>query len=466
MERVAAELPQMRPEKRTAVVAHDDPGVVDYALPGVDYVLAEKRVLTRPEVGAIAAKRIEKRLPDKKVAARVVVNVAPDATRLVAVTIVARDEQIVVDAPAHAREERVTRRRHTRSADSTNRLVSEIADGIFKPMRIGIGIVVDESDDLALRRLDAEIPFLSWPHLAGWDNGELNILGHGCGVSTERSEPRSGRYAWCARAPVRSIRQHYHLKISIRLLPKRGKTLVEHPAAARAGDHHRDERIVVEFRRHLGLRVVAKDAQAVEDGERVERHCLYRVRLERAELVAEANHYRRLGDLRAALVGDCEKLQVERIRLDEHATERFAEHFAAKELHASLRVGYRKPYKDPDEREVDPAHETAMPRILHDASLVALRADHDVCALLDHRFEEPRRLLRVDVEIAVKQHYVFASRRVEPRPQRGALAAVLLTYDGLYDDMLVLRLGRAGKRRRSAVRRAVVNGNKLRPDSV
>ena len=189
-----------------------------------------------------------------------------------------------------------------------------------------------------------------------------------------------------------------------------------HPAAARAGDHHRDERIVVEFRRHLGLRVVTKDTQAIEDGERVERHCLYRVRLERAELVAEANHDRRLGDLRAALVGDGEKLQVERIRLYEHATERLAEHFAAKELHAGLRIGYRKPDEYPDEGEIDPAHETAVPRILHDASLVALRADHDVSALRGHCLEEPRRLLRVDVEVAVKQHHVLARRRVKPSP--------------------------------------------------
>ena len=165
VERVATELPQMSPEKRTAVVKYDNPGVVDYALASVDYILAEKRVLARPEVGAVAAERIEKRLPDKEVTARVVVDVAPHAARLVAVAVVPRDEQIVVYAPAHAREERIARRRHTRPSDGANRLVSEIADGVFKPMRVGIGIVVDESDDLALRRLDAEIPLLRRPHL-------------------------------------------------------------------------------------------------------------------------------------------------------------------------------------------------------------------------------------------------------------------------------------------------------------
>ena len=181
VERVATELPQMSPEKRTAVVKYDNPGVVDYALASVDYILAEKRVLARPEVGAIAAEGIEKRHPDEEVTARVVINVAPDATRLVAVAIVPRDEQIVVDAPAHAREERIARRRHSRPTDGTNRLVAKIANGVFKPVCIGIGIVVDESDDLALRRLDAEIPFLSRPHLAGRENGELNVLWQGFG---------------------------------------------------------------------------------------------------------------------------------------------------------------------------------------------------------------------------------------------------------------------------------------------
>ena len=181
VERVATELPQMSPEKRTAVVAHDDPRVIDYALAGVDYVLAEKRVLARPEVGAVAAEGIKERFPDEEVAARVVVDVSPDAARLVAVAVVARDEQIVVYAPAHAREERIARRRHTRPADGADRLVSEIANCVFKPVRVGIGVVVDERDDLALRRLDAEISLLRRPHLAGRENGELNVLWQGFG---------------------------------------------------------------------------------------------------------------------------------------------------------------------------------------------------------------------------------------------------------------------------------------------
>ena len=165
----------MRPEKRTPMVAYDDPRVIDYALAGIDDVLAEKRVLARPEVGAVAAERIKKRLPDKEVATRVVVNVAPDATRLVAVAVIARDEQIVVDAPAHAREERIARRRHTRPADGADRLVSEIANCVFKPVRVGIGVVVDERDDLALRRLDAEIPLLRRPHLAGRESRKFKV---------------------------------------------------------------------------------------------------------------------------------------------------------------------------------------------------------------------------------------------------------------------------------------------------
>ena len=107
-----------------------------------------------------------------------------------------------------------------------------------------------------------------------------------------------------------------------------------------------------------------------------------------------------------------------------------------------------------------------MPRILHDAPRMPLRADHDVRALCRHRLEEPRSLLRVDVEVSVEEHHELARGRLEAGPQRGALPAVLFAEDRAHDDMLVLRLRSARELRRRAVRRPVVDWNELRAERV
>ena len=167
---VASELTKVRKEERTPVMIHDDPRIVDNALPAVDDVLAEKRVLSRPEVRAIPADPVKKVLADEQVAARVVLDILSHAAGAIAIAVVAADEEVVVDASADAREEAVSRRCHAGTADCADVGLTEVLDRIFEPMRVRIGIVVDERDDLAPRLADADVPLLRRPHLTGGDD--------------------------------------------------------------------------------------------------------------------------------------------------------------------------------------------------------------------------------------------------------------------------------------------------------
>ena len=315
-------------------------------------------------------------------------------------------------------------------------------------MGVGVCVVVYERDYFAFRESYAAVALLGRANLARRDNSHA-IAGYRVRNALFRRKL--------------SVRQDDDLEVAVRLGRYSGKALLKHPAGGRTRYHDRHERVAVQFRRDFRLSVVLEHPEPVENGERIESHRAHRCRAQRAEFVAEAYHHRRLGYLRAALAGDCKKLEIERIRLDEHAAERLAENLSAKELHAGLRVGYRQSYKQPHEREVDPAHGTAVPRVLHDGMAVPLRTDHDIGLLVEHLVEKPRRLLGVDVEIAVKQHHVFARRRVESRSQRGALAAVSPADHGLHRDVPVFRRGGPAERLGCSVGRAVVDRHQLGP---
>ena len=100
MERIASKLPNVRREERPSVVVDYHPRIVNYAVACIDYVLAEQRILTRPEVCPVAAYPIQQIFSHEQVAAGIVVNIAPHATRLVTIAIVAGNKKIVVYSPS------------------------------------------------------------------------------------------------------------------------------------------------------------------------------------------------------------------------------------------------------------------------------------------------------------------------------------------------------------------------------
>ena len=166
MERIASELTEMRAKERTPVMVHDDPRIIDNALPVVDDVLAEKRVLARPEIRPVAAELLQEVLADEQVAARIVIDVHPHAACVIAVAVVARNEPVVVDAPSDTSQLLVTGRRHARTSHAANVRFAEILDRVLEPMRIRICVVVDERNDLALRLPNAEVALFRRANLA------------------------------------------------------------------------------------------------------------------------------------------------------------------------------------------------------------------------------------------------------------------------------------------------------------
>ena len=342
----------------------------------------------------------------EKVAARVVVHVAAHAPPEVAVAVPAAHEHVLVDTSAGAREEPVARRRHAGAAHAADRRVAEVLHRVLEPARVGVGVVVDERHHVAPCGGNAGVALLGRPHLAGRNHGEGKIT----------SPPRR---------LGRGVGQHDDLEVAVGLLGEAFQAFVEHPRPRGTRDHHAHERVLLQRRRHFHLRVVVQHAEAVEDGERVVHHLAHGARLERAELLAEADLHGRLAHLRAASVGDGEELEVERVRLHEHAVERVAEHLPAEELHARLRVGDGQPHHEAHEAEVDGAREAAVPGVLHGRLGMALGSHDDVGLVARHRVEELRQHPRRNVEVAVQEQHVAARRRAEAGLERVALPRVL-----------------------------------------
>ena len=107
MDCVASQLAEVGSEQRPPVVVDDHPGIVDYALPCVHYVFAEKRIFSRPEVCSVAAYFVQKILSDEQVAAWIIVHIPSHAACPVSVSEVAGYQYIVVDASTDLREARI-----------------------------------------------------------------------------------------------------------------------------------------------------------------------------------------------------------------------------------------------------------------------------------------------------------------------------------------------------------------------
>ena len=224
--------------------------------------------------------------------------------------------------------------------------------------------------------------------------------------------------------PGQFVGQHDDLEIAVSLLLERGKALAQHPRVVRARDDNRHERLLLERRRNLDLRVVLEKPETVEDRKRVHHHALHRGRLEASELLAELERDRRLGNLRAASVGNRKQLKVEGKGLHEHPVKRRAENLPAEKLHPHLCVRDGQPHENPHERVVYDAREPAVPGILHVGLRVALRAKHYVRTVLRHRIEEVGDSRGQEVEVAVEQEHEIARGRPEAFLERIALSRV------------------------------------------
>ncbi len=445
---VATELTQVRKEKRAAMMVDDNPRVVDDALPIVDDVFAEERIFAWPEVGAIAADAVEEVLANEEIAAGVVLDIFAHAAGFVAIAIVAGDEDVVVDAAANAGEGFVAWRRDAGAADGADVGFGKIAHGVFKPVGIWVGVVIDERDNFAAGFLDAAVAFFGGAHLARRDDAEGVRAGGG---------KRDGRIG---------VRQNDALPIRVSLRTDRGDAFVEHPARARARNDDGNERLVVSAARHKGFRVIAQDAQAVKDGEGIARHLEDGARFERAKLFAKTNDDGGFRNACAEGRGNGEEFEVERVSLDQHTIEGRTQDVAAEKFHACLGIRNRQAHEDVDERKVDGAHEATMPRILHNRAWMTLGTDDDVHAIFGHRFEKERRLLRMDVEVAIEEHHVRAGRRGKTRAKGRTLATILRANDRANRDVFVRNFREFVENCVRSILRAIVNWNELGIDFV
>ena len=115
--------------------------------------------------------------------------------------------------------------------------------------------------------------------------------------------------------------------------------------------------------------VVAEDARAVEDGERVGGDGAEDPLVDvLARIGTRRRHHLDFRDFRAACRRDGQELQVERGGLRERAFERVVQHLAAVKPRPRLGVGNGKREEEADEEEVEAIEEQATP----------LRADDDV----------------------------------------------------------------------------------------
>jgi hypothetical protein len=126
VERIAAKLAQMRQEKRPSVMINNNPRIVNYAAPSIDYILAQKRIFTRPEIGPVPADFHKHIAADKKITARIIINIPAHTTGTVSVAISARDKPIVINSAADFSHERFFRRRNTGPADRPDLALTKI----------------------------------------------------------------------------------------------------------------------------------------------------------------------------------------------------------------------------------------------------------------------------------------------------------------------------------------------------
>ena len=406
----------------------------------MDDVQAQDRVLARPVAGVEAADLAQRGGPHDEVAAWQVVLVA-DARGRVAAPVAARDEEVLVDATAHLREEGVGWRRAGGAAHGGDRCVGEVGDGVLQPARLRRRVVVHERDQFAGGLLDAEVALFGGADLAGGDFADAGApVAAGGGVGQD--EDFEG-------GPVLSA--------------QRLDAPLEDGGGAGAGDDGGDARReggwVVRFERL----VVAQHAEAVEDGERV-RHDLLDVGPgEAAGLAAEVEFHGGFGDVAAVVAGDGEDLEIEGEALGEHAGEGVGEGVAAEELHARLRVVDGQAHEQFHEAVVDDAGDAALERIVDFRLRVHLGADHDIRAFVAHDLEEAPDEVRIEVEVGVEEQDMGAAGSVEAAGECGALAAVGEGVDGV--DGVGQVFGGAADLGGRVVGAAVVHGHDLEGDA-
>ena len=332
---VAGDLPQVRSEKRSAVVRGDDLGIVDEArLFAVDEGPAEERVLARPVRRTVAADPAQERRPDEQVAARKVVLVAHRGGE-VAPPRAARDERVFVDAAGKFRRRRIVARRHRGPADAADLRHPEPRQRVREPAGERAGVVVEKRHDFAARRPDAGVALLGGENAAGRDLADPRRPGFaGRGVrQDDRFEFRGGN----RRA----------------LGGKRLDALPEHAARAGAGDHGRDGRRFLRHGVRLGGLVVAQEAGPPEDRGGVHEHVADVPRRERAGSAVVVQLDGSLGDAVAGVARDGENFEVEGVALRHHPRKREVERFAREEFHARLRVVDRQLQESVHEGIVD-----------------------------------------------------------------------------------------------------------------
>ncbi len=251
---------------------------------------------------------------------------------------------------------------------------------------MGVGIVVDEGEDVAGGGNGSHVAFLGGTNAAGGNDAELEV-----GFGTHEEE----------------VGEEDDFEVAVGLLHEGFNESAQDDAVAGAGNNHTEARTLFcgwDRREGGKVGVVVEDAGAVEDGKGINEGAPDDVEGEAAPAVTKvADAHGRFCHCITAPLRDGEHLEVKGKVLDEHAFEDFEEGFAADKLHPGLRIAHGDVEKATGEEVIEGTHPTATAGVVDLCCGMAFASDNNIGGALNRLVGKSGQKGGIEVEVAIEE---------------------------------------------------------------